>query len=219
MKIGVFDSGLGGKYVADRLAEIFPQDDIRYVNDVNNLPYGDKTPEQLQQLTEAAIRPLLDANCDAIVIACNSATMNAIHYLRQTYPSFFFIGIEPMLKPAAQYSKTKTIAVCATPATLSSSSYANLKQKYVADYTVIEPDCATWAQIIENKKADTIDVDSLVASLVQQNCDVIVLGCTHYHYLKDRFQAAAPHVTILEPTDAIARRIKDQLIEARSQLR
>lgn len=217
MKIGVFDSGLGGKYVADRLSEIFQSDEILYVNDRSNLPYGDKTAKQIQTLTAAAIRPLLNAGCHAIVIACNSATTNAITYLRQQYPDIFFVGIEPMIKPAATLSQTKRIAVCATPATLNSSGYQQLKQLYGQNLEIIEPNCSDWARLIENGQTDKIDVESTAQDIVSQRCDVIVLGCTHYHYLKERFQLAAPGISILEPTDAIASRIANQLSKERSR--
>lgn len=215
MKIGVFDSGLGGKYVAQRLADIFPDDQIIYANDRDNLPYGDKTAAQLRQLTAVAIQPLLDADCQAIVIACNSATTNAIDWLRQKFPDTFFVGIEPMIKPASQLTKTGKIAICATPATLASSNYADLKLKYASGIEVVEPDCSSWATLIENNQADLIDVETTAMQLGDQGCDVIVLGCTHYHYLKNRFQASLPTAIILEPTDAIAERIASQLIKAR----
>lgn len=219
MKIGVFDSGRGGKYVADRLQVLFPDDDVHYVNDVTHLPYGEKTATELQQLTDAAIQPLLEDGSDVIVIACNSATTNAIAYLRQNYPATFFVGIEPMIKPAAQLTTTNTIAVCATPATLRSEAYASLKQRYASELTVIEPDCATWASLIEDARADEIDVEATVHQLHSQGCDTVVLGCTHYHYLKDRFQKAAPLLHILEPTDAIASRIAAQITTIRSRQR
>ena len=215
MKIGVFDSGLGGKYVADRLGNIFPGDEIIYVNDRHNLPYGDKTAQQIRQLTALAIQPLLDAGCHAIVIACNSATTNAIAYLRQQFPETFFIGIEPMIKPAAKLTTTGKIAVCATPATLASEGYVRLKDIYATNLEVIEPDCSTWASLIESNRSNEIDVATVGRQLVNQGCDVIVLGCTHYHYLKNRFQAVDSNLKILEPTDAIANRIANQLSKVR----
>ena len=218
MKIGVFDSGRGGKYVADRLTEIFPNDQITYVNDHAHVPYGSRTPDEIRRLTEAAIQPLLQAKNDAIVLACNTATTNAIAYLREVYPETLFVGIEPMVKPAARLTETGVIAVCATPATLTSSNYARLKSLHAKDIEVIEPDCATWAETIELGLSDTIDVAGTIAEVRSKNADVIVLGCTHYHYLKKQFLEAAPDMRILEPTDAIAGHIARSLSTAHSQL-
>lgn len=212
MKIGVFDSGRGGEYVARELQIVFPTSSVYYVGDPSNVPYGSKTPQQIQALTEAAIQPLLQAKCDAIIIACNTATTNAIAYLRQRYPAQFFIGIEPMLKPAAARSRSGIIAVCATPATLESAAYAALKNRYAANIRVIEPDCSSWAELIENNEIDRVPVALTIKKLRAQGVDVVVLGCTHYHFLKNTFSQLAPELTILEPTDAIARRIRAQLI-------
>jgi glutamate racemase len=174
------------------------------------MPYGTKTDQEIVSLTVAAIQPLLTLNCDSIVIACNTATTVAIKHLRDMYPDVRFIGIEPMVKPAAQLTNTGVIAVCATPGTLRSKRYNELKESYARGITIIEPDCSSWALRIENDETNTIDVEATVASLIAQDVDVIVLGCTHYHWLKQRFvTAAGPDITVLEPSDAIAKRIAD----------
>ena len=207
MKIGVFDSGIGGKNVAEVLEQAFPTDTILYANDHGHVPYGARTSTEIQQLTEAALSPLFAAECDVIVIACNTATTNAISTLRTAHPEVFFVGLEPMVKPAAQLTHSKIVAVCATDATRHSSSYQSLKKQWANETTIIEPDCSQWAGLIENYESHTIDVEGLVSELAKKNCDVIVLACTHYHWLKKRFEKAAPHMTILEPTDAIIARI------------
>lgn len=212
MKIGVFDSGIGGRAVADRLQEILPEAEIICVNDHEHVPYGNRTPAEILQLTDTAIQPLLHAQCDAIVIACNSATTIAISHLRASYPTMRFVGLEPMIKPAAALSKSGTIAVLATPATLASSSYHHLKNTWASTMTVIEPDVSTWASQIESGASSGIDVEAMVQQLVDQDVDVIVLACTHYHWLKTRATAAAgSQATILEPSDAIGNRIIDLL--------
>ena len=116
MKIGVFDSGIGGEAVAAALRHTFPEAVVTTVNDHNNVPYGSKSPEEIIRLTDTALQPLREDNCDVIVLACNTATAVAIETLRSRYPSQFFIGIEPMVKTAASITKTDEIAVCATPA-------------------------------------------------------------------------------------------------------
>jgi glutamate racemase len=208
MKIGVFDSGIGGKYIADALTREFPNSIVMFVNDQANVPYGDHTPQAIAALTARAIQPLIYAGCEIIVIACNTATTNAIASLRRAYPKLFFVGLEPMIKPAVALTKTNIIAVCATPATLKSHTYALLKERWATKCTVLEPDCGLWATAIEQGQAGTLKIEHLVASLANKRCDTIVLGCTHYHWLKERFVAADASMTILEPTDAIARRVR-----------
>src|SRR5690348_11137829 len=129
VKIGVFDSGIGGQSVAERLQQLFPAVEIIFVNDSKNVPYGAKSAARVFELTKNAIQPLLEANCDAIVIACNTATTCAISELRSAYPDTHFVGIEPMIKPAALRSKKGIIAVLATPTTLNSHRYAALKRQ------------------------------------------------------------------------------------------
>jgi glutamate racemase len=123
-----------------------------------------------------------------------------------------------MIKPAAQRSKTGVIAVLATPMTLKSHRYATLKHQWAAKLTVIEPDCSSWATLIEHDAAARIDVESVVKDIKRWDADVIVLGCTHYHWLKDRIKAAAgPGVQVLEPSDAIGARL-DSLLSISSVL-
>ena len=212
MKIGVFDSGIGGKAVAEELQRLIPDAEVLYVSDSAHVPYGGRPQQEIIELTEAAIQPLLDAACDAIVIACNTATTNAIGALRQAHPAQHFVGLEPMIKPAAALTKTKTIAVLATPATLASERYAQLKNDWAADITVIEPDCASWASNIEHDAIEKIPLETTMSALKDNDVDVIVLGCTHYHWLKDRIeQLAGPTVTVLEPSNAIKERIHSLL--------
>ena len=207
-KIGVFDSGIGGDAVAKRLRHLFPKAKIISVNDNMNVPYGIKPSNEIIRLTDIAIQPLIAAKCDAIVIACNTATTNAITHLRLTYPDTHFIGIEPMIKPAVKLSKTGTIAVLATPSTLKSHRYAELKRQWAVHHTVVEPDCSNWAGLIEQGESHRVDIHAAIYESRRWNADVIVLGCTHYHWIKDRIQATVgPSVSVLEPSDAIGARI------------
>ncbi len=208
MKIGVFDSGIGGQAVAEELRRLIPAALVVSINDHANVPYGGRPQAEIIQLTKTAIQPLLDGSYDAIVIACNTATTNAIHQLRQDNSDQKFVGLEPMIKPAALLTKSGKIAVLATPATLQSSRYATLKEKFAEDITVFEPDCSTWAALIENGQMTSILLEETIQPLLKQNVDVIVLGCTHYHWLKQGIQKiVGPGVTVLEPSEAIKNRI------------
>lgn len=212
MKLGVFDSGIGGEAVAAALRKTFPVAEILTVNDRKNVPYGDKTNDEIIRLTNTAIQPLLAAQCDVIILACNSATAAAISTLRSHYPSQKFIGIEPMIKPAAGQTKTKTIAVFATPATLASTRYKTLVRTYGQDLTIIEPDCSTWAFMIENNAINHQEIEQTVRDVCARGADVIVLGCTHYHWIKELVvEIAAGQAVVLEPSEAIGLRVKKLL--------
>lgn len=213
MKLGVFDSGIGGEAIAKTLRQTFPHAEIMTVNDKKHIPYGDKIPSEVYRLTDAAIQPLLQAHCDIIILACNTATAAAIEPLRNKYPDQKFIGIEPMIKPAASLSKSHTIAVCATPATLASERYATLIQTYGAHLEIIEPDCSQWAYWIENNQVNRQRIENTINDVCLRSADVVVLGCTHYHWIKDLIvELAAGRAEVIEPSEAISRRVK-QLIE------
>lgn len=215
MKLGVFDSGIGGEAVAQALARTFPAANIITAHDKAHVPYGSKTPEQVRTLTDAAIQPLLIAKCDVIILACNTATTHAIQFLRQRYPTQQFIGIEPMVKTASQRTKSGVIAVCATPATLASARYATLKRDFADNLTVLEPDCSNWAYRIEHNSLNETAVERVIAPLLDQGADVIVLGCTHYHWIKETIQyIATDRAVVLEPSEAIGRRVQ-QLLDLR----
>lgn len=207
MKLGVFDSGIGGEAIASSLQLAFPSADIICLNDRSNLPYGDKSAEEIRQLTNNAIQPLIGS--DVIVIACNSATTAALNWLRQLYPEQKFIGIEPMVKPAAAITKTGIIAVCATPATLASERYRALKSTYAPGITVIEPDCRSWAAMVEDNSINEAIIAKQIEPALDAEADVIVLGCTHYHWIKDEVETVCNgKAQVLEPSTAIAAQVQ-----------
>ena len=210
MKIGVFDSGVGGEAVAEELRRLIPNAMVISINDHANVPYGNRPRYEIIKLTRAAIKPLVDIGCDAIVIACNTATTNAIQLLRQEFPNQKFVGIEPMVKTASSLTKTGKIAVLATPATLKSNRYNALKEEWASDLEVYEPDCSSWAELIEAGRVDEIDLKETVQPLIECGVDVFVLGCTHYHLFKEALiEIVGEEVAILEPSNAIKNRIVD----------
>lgn len=212
MKLGVFDSGIGGEAVAAALQREFPHAEIITVNDRAHVPYGGRSKAEVTLLTHAAIQPLLQADCDSIIIACNTATALAIDTLRNAYPEQLFIGLEPMIKAAAATTKSGIIAVCATPATLASSRYNQLAETYATGIRIIEPNCRDWAHMIENDALNRQLIKQTVDTACEHGADVIVLGCTHYHWIKDLIvEVAAGRAVVLEPSEAIARRVTELL--------
>ncbi|MGV9001518.1 MAG: glutamate racemase [Candidatus Saccharimonadaceae bacterium] len=213
MKIGVFDSGIGGKAIADTLENDYPAAEVIYVNDHKNVPYGNRSQAEIIELTDSAIQPLIDEACDVIVLACNTATAAAIETLRDKYPSTPFIGLEPMVKSAAEQTKTGIVAICATPFTLKSSRYTKLKNEYARNITVLEPDCSDWAYQIEHSRTDDLKIADLINEVCDSGADVIVLACTHYHWIKeDIIKISNGRAIVIDPSEAISRRVKEALM-------
>ncbi|MEO5499240.1 MAG: aspartate/glutamate racemase family protein [Candidatus Saccharimonadales bacterium] len=218
MKVGVFDSGIGGEAVANSLRVAFPDAEILVVNDREHLPYGNRTATDITKLTISAIQPLLDASCEVIVIACNSATATSIETLRQIYPEQLFIGLEPMVKPACALSKSHVVAICATPATLASDRYKKLKETYAQDTLVLEPDCSTWASMIERDQIDELIIKNTISDAIEQGADVIILACTHYHWIRETIESVADaSVSVIDPSSAIIKRVETLLVKNASK--
>lgn len=210
MKIGVFDSGIGGKSVAEVIERSLPAAEVIYVCDSMHVPYSDRPQAEIIELTDRAIQPLLEADCDIIVIACNTATAAAIEFLRSKYPKDKFIGLEPMVKPAAERTKSGKIVVCATPYTLSSERYQRLKQTYATAVIVYEPDCSHWAQLIEENAISAAEIEQALAGPLEAGADVIVLACTHYHWIKAKIrQLAGERAVVIDPSEAVVARIRN----------
>ncbi len=206
-RIGVFDSGMGGKSVANALQHAMPTNDVLYVNDSKNVPYGTKSPEQLLTLVLPILQELA-RKTDVIVIACNTVSTTLIDTLRQTIATPL-IPVEPMVESAIQQTKSKVIAVCATPTTLASKRYAQLKETYAQETMVIEPDCSDWAYMIETDQLDRYKIFTLVDDVCARNADVIVLGCTHYHWIENIIQETAGNrAVILQPESSIIEEVR-----------
>lgn len=206
MKIGVFDSGRGGELIAEGLRHYLPNYEFIVVNDHEHVPYGSRQDIEIIDLTDTAIQPLISAGCPIIVIACNTATMAAISTLRARYPTIYFVGTEPMIKPAATNSQTHHVTVLATPLTLKSARYQHLINEFGNTLTIDQPNAAGWAAAIEHNNSSLIAFDD-VADSIAHGSDTIILACTHYIALKERLEKQFPGITVLEPTEAIAHQI------------
>ncbi len=208
MKIGVFDSGVGGLSVAQAIQKAFPEHEILLREDKEHVPYGTRSPEELLKLVVPIFQSMVDDGCQVIVVACNTVSTNLIKELRERF-TIPLIAIEPMVKPAAELTKTGVITVCATPTTLASSRYAWLKEAYAKSITVLEPDCADWPAMIEHNRIDDQKITGRINKALSQNSDVIVLGCTHYHWIEDIIkQLVAGKAQVIQPELAIIRQLK-----------
>lgn len=214
MKIGVFDSGVGGLSVVKAIHKELPGLEIILKEDKQHVPYGTRSIEQIYGFIQPLFQQFINEGCRVIVVACNTVTTNLIERLRQEF-DVPMVGMEPMVKPAAKATISGVIAVCATPRTLQSQRYAWLKQNYTAKLKVLEPDCSDWALMIENNSIEREKVAETINKLIAQNADQIVLGCTHYHWIEQLIKhIAAGRAEVIQPevaTIAQLKRVLEQL--------
>jgi glutamate racemase len=207
--IGIFDSGLGGLTVRREILSLMPWEDTLYLADSANAPYGEKSPREVLDLSRRNTKWLLGQGCKLIVVACNTATTNAIDSLRREF-EVPFIGIEPAIKPAALESRSKKIGVLATRGTLSSSLFANTSRLYASGITVLEQEGKGLVRLIESGKwredSTRKHLKSLLEPMLSAGIDHLVLGCTHYPLLIPQLrEILPPSVKILDPGPAVAR--------------
>ena len=212
-KIGVFDSGVGGLSVTQAIQIALPDSEVLYMVDHENIPYGTKTPQQLKKLVVPILEALVDEGCKVIVIACNTISTTLIEELRQII-DVPLIATEPMVKPACELTKSKIIAVCATPTTLASKRYRSLKETYAQGVEVLEPDCSDWAKMIEDNQLDRQNINERIDAVCEQGADVIVLGCTHYHWIEDIInKETRGRATVLQPEQPVIEQLKKVLAQ------
>ncbi|WP_111685055.1 glutamate racemase [Winogradskyella tangerina] len=210
--IGIFDSGVGGTSIFKEIVDLLPNEDCIYLADSINAPYGNKPADKIVELSIKNTELLLELGCKLIVVACNTATTNAISYLRSHY-DVPFIGIEPAIKPAALNTKTKTIGVLATKGTLSSHLFHKTSDLYASGIKVIEQVGEGIVPLIESGKLNSDEMKNLLNSylepMIQENIDYLVLGCTHYPYLIPMLKTMLPkEVTIIDSGLAVAKQTK-----------
>lgn len=211
-RVGVFDSGVGGRSVANAIQVALPNTQVLFVNDSNNVPYGTKSPELLRSLVLPILLDLARKS-DVIVIACNTVSTTLIDTLR-TEIDVPLIPVVPMLEAAVNTTKTGTIAVCATPTTLASNHYDNLKKTYATDVTVLEPDCSDWAYMIEKDQLDRHTIHARIDEACKMGADVIVLGCTHYHWIEDLIKETVDdRAVIVQPEPSVVGEVKRVLAQ------
>lgn len=197
-RIGVFDSGVGGLSVARAIEKAFPDDEVIYTEDKKNIPYGNKSKDTLRTIVVPILRELAE-RCDVIVVACNTVSTTLGIELKDVLPVPVILT-EPMINEAAKRTKSKVIAVCATPTTLASPRYKVLLEQNAQHLSVLEPDCSNWSYMIENDIVDQQMIQQSITEVCQQGADVIVLGCTHYHWIEEEIaKVARPQAVVLQP--------------------
>jgi len=210
--IGIFDSGIGGTSIWKEVVKLLPNENTIYLADSKNAPYGEKTSNEIIALSVKNTDYLISKGCKLIVVACNTATTNAIDYLRKNY-TIPFIGIEPAIKPAALLSKTGAIGILATKGTLSSKLFEKTTKAYTKNITTIEQDGEGLVPLIEEGKLNSPEINELLSTylkpMLKFNIDHLVLGCTHYPYLIPQIKKIlGENITIIDSGEAVAKQTK-----------
>lgn len=216
-KIGIFDSGSGGLSVFREIRKALPDEKYIYFSDNAWCPYGEKTPEFIISRCREITEMMLAKGCDAIVIACNTATAAAIGTLRKIY-GIPFIGMEPAVKPAALGTRSGVIGVLATAGTLKASKYLDTRDRFTEGVTVVEHVGQGFVELVESGELSGPHAEEIVEKslrpLLEAGADTIVLGCTHYPFLLPVLQkVAGPQVRFIDPAPAVARRLVSVLDE------
>ncbi len=208
--IGLFDSGVGGLSVAREVRRQLPDWPLIYLADQSHAPYGSRPLTEIRAFAAAITRFLLAQGAQVIVIACNTASAAALRWLRQTFPRVPFVGMEPALKPAAERTRTRHVGVIATAATFQGELFASLVARFAGDVVVHTQVCPQLVPLVEAGELDSpaaaAAVAGCLAPLVAAGIDELVLGCTHYPFLRPLIEAAVgPAVEVIDPAAAVAR--------------
>ena len=209
--IGVFDSGLGGLSVLRELVTLAPDADVIYVADSAHVPYGTKPPSFIQERSLAITRFLVECqHARGIVVACNTATTHAVATLRRTFTTVPIVGMEPAVKPAAAATRSGVVGVLATPATLDGERFADLVQRYTDGIELLTQPSPGLVECVESGDVDGPEAERLLrvftGPMLARGADTIVLGCTHYPFLRETLQRlVGPHVTLIDTGEAVAR--------------
>ena len=216
--IGVFDSGVGGVSVLDEIQRLLPHESLLYVADGGHIPYGEKTPAFILERSRRVAEFFREKGTKAFVIACNTATVAAVADLRQDFPDWPLVGMEPAVKPAAAATRSGVVGVLATTGTLQSAKFAALLDRFATDVRVITQPCPGLVELIETGDLTSPALRTLLQGyidpLLSAGCDTIILGCTHYPFLKPLLAQMLPSsITLIDTGAAVARQLKRLLGE------
>lgn len=218
VKVGFFDSGFGGLCILRAFQRRCPGVETEYIGDSEHCPYGNRSEEEIYQLSEACVKELLRRGCAMVVIACNTATAAAIDRLRAKYPEVPFVGIEPAIKPAALRSKSGVVAVLATRGAFNGRLYNETKARFAKNVNVIATVADEFVEEVEKLKGRGVEslsaakyarlekiVRKRIEPLLAAGADKLVLGCTHFPHLKPLIEkVSAGRAEVIDPSEAVA---------------
>jgi glutamate racemase len=214
--IGVFDSGVGGLSVLRAMRQLMPEEPVLYVADQAHVPYGSRSLEQVCEFSLGITQFLLGMHTKLIVVACNTASAAALHYLREKFPDVSFVGMEPAVKPAVERTQSGLVGVLATPATFQGALYASLLERFAKDVQVLQDTCPGLVGQIEKgdlqgERTRAI-LEEALSPMLDKGIDTVVLGCTHYPFVIPLIEAlAGESVRVIDPAPAVARQARHLL--------
>ncbi|MCJ7695825.1 MAG: glutamate racemase [Anaerolineaceae bacterium] len=211
--LGIFDSGVGGLSVLRAIRHELPNEDLLYFGDQAHVPYGPRSLSEVRKLSEGVVQFLLDEGAKLIVVACNTASAAALHFLRETFLDVPFVGMEPAVKPAAEHTQTGKVGVLATPATFQGELYASVVERFAQSVVIFQDTCPGLVGQIENGKLNARRTRDILMRALEpmlgEGIDTIVLGCTHYPFVIPLIQEiAGPEVQVIDPAPAVARQVR-----------
>lgn len=215
MPVAVFDSGVGGISVLREFVRVMPSENVIYYGDSANAPYGEKTPDEVRALTFGTVDKLLFMGCKALVVACNTATSAAVRLLREMYPDLPIVGIEPAIKPAVIYGEetlgkrdgTSKVLVMATPVTLSQDKFSRLTGEYEKRADIVPLPCPHLVEMIEKGDLSSREIDEYLRDILapHTDSDSVVLGCTHYPFVRRQIERYLPDAAVFDGGGGTAR--------------
>ena len=215
--IGVYDSGFGGLSVWRELYRALPDESLIYLGDGKNCPYGSLPEERIREYAEQSVGELVGRGCKLIVVACNTATAAAITHLRERFSQIPIVGLEPAVKPACQMTKSRKVAVVATERSLGSEKFRRAVERYGEGVEVVKAVGEGFVEAVESDQeqspATRQKVEAVIEPLIKSGVDVIVLGCTHYPFLKGviRDVVGERRVQIIDSGEAVEKRVESLL--------
>ncbi|MGD8243661.1 MAG: glutamate racemase [Anaerolineae bacterium] len=220
--IGVFDSGVGGLSVWREIAGQLPYENTLYVADQAHVPYGSRSLAEVRGFSKSITRFLIDQGAKIIVVACNTASAAALRHLRDAFPTLPFVGMEPAVKPAIERTRHGVVGVVATSATFQGELFASLLERYAGDVKILTQVCPGLVEAVEAGALEAPETDALLreclAPLIEARVDQLVLGCTHYPFLRSAIErAVGDGIAVIDPAPAVARQTARVL--ARSRLK
>lgn len=210
---GFFDSGFGGLCILEAFLRECPGEPFVYIADNANCPYGNKSQPEIIAIAERLTKELIARGCNPIVLACNTATAQAIDFLREAHPEINFVGLEPAIKPAALSSKSGVVGVLATRGTFAGRLYRATSCRYAGNVKVITQVADDWVELVERGVTDGPEAEKAVADkilpLLAAGADRLVLGCTHFPHLRPVIERlAAGRAEVVDSSLAVARQIR-----------
>ncbi|MCL5611508.1 MAG: glutamate racemase [Chloroflexi bacterium] len=209
--IGVFDSGVGGLSVLRAIRELMPEESVIYFGDQRHVPYGPRPMKQIQNFSEGIVKGKQN-------VANLSTTAAALKFLRETFPNISFVGMEPAVKPAAEWTESGVVGVLATPATFQGALYASVVERFATGVELLQSTCLGLVQQIEKGDLDGPEtrhiLEDALHPMLAQNIDTVVLGCTHYPFVIPLIERiVGDKVRVIDPAPSVARQAK-RLLEA-----